>query len=67
MTERSKPAIAIYMNQSGSPEDPKVIEVVLGYFLTLAEAQRAALNAKQPKEGTPLVQIRYGGKTIGMT
>lgn len=66
MTDELKPAIAVYENQSESPEDPKIIEIVLGSFLTLAEAQRAALNAKKPREGTPLVQIRYGGRIIRM-
>lgn len=66
MTDELKPAIAVYENQSESPEDPKIIEIVLGSFLTLAEAQLAALNAKKPREGTPLVQIRYGGRIIRM-
>ena len=66
MSEGSKPAIAIYENQSESPEDPKMIEVPLGYFLTLAEAQAAALVTQKPREGTPLVQIRYGGRIIRM-
>jgi hypothetical protein len=66
MNEEPKAAIAVYENQSGSPDDPKMIEVPLGFFLTLAEAQLTALNSKKPREGTPLVQIRYGGRTIGM-
>ena len=66
MSAEPKATFAVYKNQSESPEEPKIIEVPLGYFWTLAEAQAAALNAKTPREGTPLVQIRYGTRIIRM-